>query len=126
MKRSILGLIMLLILLILGIFTTGYMQKCHEDVLRTLQTAVTCAEAGNWQQATFALRTAEDAWERQWGITAALSDHEPMEKINDLFAQLDIYAKAEDPVRFTAVCARLKEALDAIGEAHSVVWWNLA
>ena len=126
MKRSILGLIMLLVLLTAGIFTTSYMQSCHEGVLRPLEVAAEAAEAGNWQQAEDALRTAEEMWEQKWGITAALSDHEPMEKINDLFAQLEVYAQAQDSFAFRAVCARLGKALDAIGEAHSVAWWNLA
>lgn len=126
MKRSILGLGMLLILLAVAIFTTGYMQKCHEEVLLALHDAEARAEKGDWQQARAGVAAAKAGWEAKWGITAALCDHEPMETVNDLLAQLEVYTEVKDPVQFAAVCARLREALEAIGEAHSVAWWNLA
>jgi len=126
MKRSILGFVMLLILLAGGIFTSRYMQRCHRDMGKQLQSAAHYAQAGRWPQAKAALHGAETDWKQQWGITAALSDHAPMEQVNDLLARLKVYARAEDPVQFAAVCARLEEALDAISEAHRVTWWNLA
>ena len=102
------------------------MQRCHETVLHPLRTAAEHAEMGRWKQASEALQLVKAGWEEKWGITAALSDHEPMETVNDLLAQLEVYAQVQDPARFAAVCARLREALEAIGEAHSVAWWNLA
>lgn len=126
MKRSILGLCMLLVLLAAGILTTGYMQTCHREVLTALHAAEEQAESGSWQQARAGVAAAKAGWEAKWGITAALCDHEPMETVNDLLAQLEVYTEVKDPVQFAAVCARLREALEAIGEAHRVAWWNLA
>jgi len=117
---------MLLLLLAVGILTTEYMTRCHRDVTEVLEAAAKDAEAGNWQPARAKLLAAEEGWKKKWGITAALSDHEPMEKINDLFARLEVYAQEQDSIGFRVLCARLTEALEAIGEAHSVAWWNLA
>ena len=117
---------MLLLLLAMGILTAEYMTGCHRNVQDTLALAAKEAEVGNWQPAQAHLLEAEAHWEEKWEITAALSDHEPMEHVNDLFAQLEVYARERDSVGFRVLCARLAEALDAIGEAHSVAWWNLA
>lgn len=126
MKRSYYGLTMLLVLLIAGIYTTRYMEKCHEDVILRLEQAAEDANRGSWGQAQSGLQQAKAGWEDRWGISAALTDHEPMEQVNNLFAQLEVYAREQDPIGFCAVCAHLQESLYAIGEAHSIVWWNLA
>ena len=57
--------------------------------------------------------------------TAAVVDHEPMEEVESLFAQLDVYLKARDPVAYCACCASLEVFARAIGESHSVSWWSL-
>ena len=126
MKRSIYGFGMLLILLAAGIVSTCYMQQCHEAVKQSLTNAAAHAQVGQWEPAEENLQQAKTLWDEKWGITAALSDHEPMETVNDLLAQLEIFAREQDQTHFCAICAQLQEALNAIGEAHSVAWWNLA
>lgn len=126
MKRSIYGALMLLVLLITGIFTTWFMGSCHKGVVDSLEEAAVFAENGNWNRVQEKLQQAKADWDDRWGISAALSDHEPMEKINSLFAQAEVWTKARDDTAFLDVCARLCEALQAIGEAHSVAWWNIA
>jgi hypothetical protein len=48
-----------------------------------------------------------------------------MEEIDSQFAQLNVYAGAGERLSFAAICAQLASALEAMGDAHALNWWNL-
>ena len=68
---------------------------------------------------------AQEKWQQQWHSVAALADHAPMDEIDGLFAQMETYSKAGAAVDAAACCARLSKLVAAVGEAHSLNWWNL-
>ena len=125
MKRGWIGLGMLLALLVAGILVTWWMVKSHERISLELDRAAGYALTENWVQADHHARKAKNQWEKGWHLAGAFADHEPMESIDDLFAQLPAYLAARDPVSFAAVCAQLSRQVQAVGEAHGMNWWNL-
>ena len=125
MKRCWFGFALLLILLAGGLLATRGMEKIHGALSQTLETAAEAALREDWHGAQAAFEKARAEWEKWWHFSAALADHEPMEEINSLFAQLEVYAESRDAQNFAAVCALLAENLEALGEAHSLTWWNL-
>lgn len=125
MKRGWFGAALLLILLGLGIGTSTLMQRFHTPLARSLEQASEYAMEGNWSRAgQIALRT-KDSWEEMWHLSATVTDHGPMEEIDALFAQLEVYQDTGDPVHFAAVCAALSRQIEAMGDAHKLSWWNL-
>ena len=126
MKRSKFGFGLLLALLILGLVSTWAIIRSTAPITETLRRAGERGFLGDWDDAMASMAEAKGCWEKTYPLCASLTDHEPMEDINSLFAQLEVYARERDSVGFRVLCARLAEALDAIGEAHSVAWWNLA
>ena len=125
MKRSRFGFGLLLVLLILGAVSALWMVKATEPMSARMEQAGNAALDKDWD---LAQRTAGDVrqdWDRRFSFFAALTDHEPMENINGLFAQLEVYGQRRDPQGFAAVCAQLARDLEAIGEAHSLKWWNI-
>ena len=58
-----------------------------------------------------------------WGTCFA--DHTPMEEIDALFAQVEVYAAAREETDFAAGCAALSRKVEAMGLAHGASWWNL-
>lgn len=125
MKRGWFGAALLLVLLGLGIGSSMMMQKLHTPLAESLDRAAEFALEGNWEQAEHAAREAADTWEKMWHFSATVSDHEPMEEIDALFAQLEVYRAAEDPVNFSSACASLSRQIEAMGDAHELSWWNL-
>ncbi len=125
MKRCWFGGALLALLLVCGILVTARMQTVHETVASQLQAAANEALAENWDGADQALQSARNAWQAKWRFSAAFADHEPMEEIDSIFAQAEVYRTSRDPVSLAAVCAQLSRLVEAMGEAHAFTWWNL-
>ena len=125
MKRCWFGLGLLTILLIGTALITWHMDKAHQPMVEATVEAGQRAIQNDWGNAEALINQARVQWKRNWGINAAFADHEPMEEINGLFAQLDIYCQLCDSVGFAAVCGRLSQSLEAMGDAHSFTWWNV-
>lgn len=125
MKRCRIGAYLLLALLVIGLLSSWGMVRCSEPVGETIAWAAEAALREDWDNAETLAGQARARWEKYWGVCAAFADHEPMENINGLFAQLEVYAYSRDAQNFAAVCAQLSEDAKAIGEAHSLKWWNL-
>lgn len=124
MKRSWIGLGLLIVLLCAGILTGTMMQRIHDPVIWELEQAADCAEVGLWEQAREYARRAELDWDKWEHFRGSLADHAPVEEIESLLVQLPVYGKEED-AHFTAICRELVRKITAVGEAHESVWWNI-
>ena len=125
MRRLWLGIGLLLAFFALGVFTAAGMQRIHEPVAEDLHRAAQAALDEHWQAAEECSKRAQSAWDGYWRMTAAVADHEPMEQIDSLFAELKIYAQEREAEHFAACCANLSTLTRAMGEAHTINWWNL-
>lgn len=125
MKRSKIGAWLLIILLVVGSISSWAMVRFSAPIGEAMEKAAEAALREDWENAEALAGQARARWEKYWNFCAAFADHEPMENINGLFAQLRVYAQSRDPQNFAAVCAQLSEDTKAMGEAHSLKWWNL-
>ena len=125
MKRSRFGFGLLLFLLVLGAASALWMVKVMEPMSDAMEQAGNAALRQDWTRAEAAFGDVRQDWDRRFPLFAALTDHEPMENINGLFAQLEVYSACRDPQGFAALCAQLARDLEAMGEAHSLTWWNV-
>ena len=125
MKRGWIGVALLLLLLATGLLVTWHMGRTHREISRELELAADFALAGNWEEAREEAEDAFEDWQEDWHFSAAFADHEPMEEIDALFAQLEAYAATRDGVAFAAVCRQLSQQVEAMGDAHGLNWWNL-
>ncbi len=125
MKRCWIGVGLLITLLGIGIFSTCRMQKAHEPMSAALKQACALAENDQWEDALQCAAQVKQEWEDSWGLSASFADHEPMERINALFAQLEVSGQSRDTLSYCLLCAQLWEELEAMGEAHRFIWWNL-
>lgn len=124
MKRSWIGFALLLVLLAGGLAVTWSMEKCHEPIARDLDSAAVRVQAGDWAEAETLMLRARNAWGDSRKLTACFADHTPMEEIDALFARLEVYAAARENADFAAGCAELSRKVEAMGEAHGLMWWN--
>lgn len=125
MNRSRFGLGLLLALLLLGIVSARAMVAALDPMAEEMEQAGAAAFREDWEKAEEISGRVKGEWEKRFPFFASLSDHEPMENINGLFAQLEVYRQSRDHRNFAAVCAQLSQNLKAMGEAHSLKWWNL-
>ncbi|MBQ9148584.1 MAG: DUF4363 family protein [Oscillospiraceae bacterium] len=125
MKRGWIGAGMLAALLVIGILAGNAMERRHSPSSAALAEAAKWAMAGDWEKAEALTGSVRAEWERAGCLSAALMDHEPLEQIEGMFAQLRVYAASRDAVAYGAVCAQLSAALDAIGEANTFNVRNL-
>lgn len=125
MTRFRIGLGLLAILLALGILTQSGLQHQQAPIVQALEQAADFALADNWHSARIEADRAATAWQKGWKITAALADHQPLEDIDGMLAQLEILARKEETADFAAACRDLARRMQAVADAHSLSWWNL-
>lgn len=125
MKRIWIGIGLLAALLLAGIWVADAMADSHEPGAADLRRASQLALEEDWDMAEALTGRARDTWEKRWRVTASFADHEPMDEIDGMFAELKVYARVKDEVAYSGTCAHLAELMDAMGKAHSFNWWNL-
>ena len=125
MKRLWFGAGLLAVILALGILLSGVMERGNRECARLLELASQSALAGNGEEAARLTAAAKRKWEKNWAVTASLADHQPMDDIDALFAELDAYLQAGDLTHVGGTGAHLASLLDAISQSHQLTAWNL-
>lgn len=124
-RRFWLGVGILTLFLAVGLWAMFFMDAIHEPVCQKLEQAAQAAAAGDMDAGIGLAQQANELWSAHRRSTAAVADHTPMDEIDSLFAQMQTYANMHEQTHFAAYCARLSTLVRAIGDAHSLTWWNL-
>lgn len=119
MKRMWIGVILLAAVLAASLWSGGRMERVHMQTARHLTQAEEAAARGQWTDVRSFTAWAESIWRKEQLFTAAFAEHEHMDNIEGLFAQLRTYAGAEDALSFRVICACLVSQLEALSESHS-------
>ena len=125
MNRTTVGVLLLVVLLAGGIVSAAGLDRQSEALASQLDAAARLAMAGDLLGA---IQTAEEAWsvwEKGRKISAAFTDHNPLDQIDTGFARLQLYGEAGDPVAYASVCVELAKQVKAISDAHGAQWWNI-
>ena len=123
--RSWLGIGLLAALLLFG-FGAGYIiESFHSPTAQYLEKAAEAAQNDDGHRAAALLKRAEDRWQRYRHRTAALTDHNPMDQIEDLFAETGTLAQLGQWQTVAARCRQLAAAVDSVCQDQQLTWWNL-
>ena len=125
MKRSWIGLGLLVVLACSALLVSRVMATVHQPIAAALTDAADQALAGSWQTAETLYRQALEDWERSETFRACFADHNPMEEIDGCFARLEVYARQRRTAAFAAQCAEIARKAEAMGDTHSLKWENL-
>ena len=125
MKRSWIGFLMLILLLLGGIWSSRIMVRIHKPIEEKLRQAAQFSTEGNWAQAAVCFREAEENWKQREHIRSCFADHNPVEEIDADFQLLKVCCAARETISFPGGCLQLARQVAAVGEAHEPVWWNL-
>ena len=125
MLRLWIGIGILAILLAMGIGLLWGSGVFFEELSQDLQQAGDFALAGNWQAAGEKVEKSREKWEAYRPFWASFTDHEPVEQMQNLFSQLELYRARQLEVEFAAVCRNLVHVAEAIDETHGLRWWSV-
>lgn len=125
MKRIWIGIGLLAVMLVAGIWVSEYMDHTHSAIAEDLDRASRLMMQHQWEGANSLTARARKSWEDRRSITACFAEHEPLDEIDGIFAQLEIYAADRDEVACSASCVYLSQRLRALGKCHKFTLWNL-
>lgn len=125
MIRFRIGAAILLLLLALGLAAQAWTAAAAEPIVQALEDAQRAAQSGQWEGEEAFRQEAQRLWQTHWHLFAALADHQPMEDIDSLLAQLAAYAREQDTGAFSASAAELTRRVAAMADAQRFRWWNL-
>lgn len=123
-RRFYLGVVILAVLLLLGIFCGQWMENASRELLQSLAQAEDALRQGNPENALTLVKSARQLWKNSWHRLAMVTDHTVMDEIDGLFAQLEHFA-GHSASLLGAGCARVRELISAISDDHRFTWWNL-
>ena len=125
MNRLWIGIGLLVILLAMGIGLLWGSTVFFEEFSREIEQAGELAMAGNWAQAEKKAAQSRADWERWCCFWSSFTDHEPMEQMQNLFSQLEVYRQRQLEVDFATVCRNLANVAEAVQESHGLKWWSV-
>lgn len=119
------GLGILAALLALSVCISLGMKRAHAPGAEAFRQAAQLALAGELEQGRAFADAGRQRWYKSRAFTACVADHSPMDQVEDLLAEMDVFAKAEDAEHFAACCNQLAKAVEAMYDAHRFNLWNL-
>lgn len=125
MKRCWFGLGLLVVILAISLGVTWGMGEIHRPIAADLRQAAECVELGDWHNAETFSRRAEESWEKWTHFRACFADHTPTEAVGEELAAMAANRQEREAAEFAASCARAAEMVQAVGDAHALLWWNL-
>lgn len=125
MKRLWIGILILVILLCGSFAISVAMTNIHVPIASDLELAAQKALDDDWPTALTLVEKANHRWEKYHSFIAAFADHTPMDEIDTLLEELEIYAQSRENPHFSATCAHLYFMATAMAESHLLSWWNL-
>lgn len=125
MVRGWIGIGILVVFLVVGLLVSCWMDQVHVPTEKLLEQAAEKTLQGEFEQAVALGAEAKSRWEQQWNGTATVADHSPMDDVDALFAEMEIYAKADEKPHFAACCQELARRVQAVASAHRFSWWNI-
>ena len=125
MSRICAGTVILLLLLGACSIFSFWMPRVHLDISRQLEQSAQQARQENWQQAGDLADRAASSWKKARVLTEIAADHEPIDEIDALFAELEVYAARREITEFAATAAHLSRLTAALGKNHGFSLRNL-
>ena len=123
-RRFWLGVGILILFLALGLAVTWGMEAIHAPAEQALAQAAQKALAGQMEEAVILARQAQTRWDTYHTVVASMADHTPMDDVDKLFAEMEIYAQSGEAEHFAVCCAQLKRLVRSMSDVHALSWWN--
>lgn len=91
---------------------------------QALDHAAAAASNGDWLTARRLTAQSKLEWDRRHLLFSALYDHAPIDQIDGLFAQLEVFSESRKTASFESTCVYLARQLESLGRSHSFNFSN--
>ena len=125
LKRIWFGIGLMVFLLILCLCSSFLMERICLSQSQALDHAAAAASDGDWLTARSLTAQAKQEWDRTQLLIAALCDHQIMDHVEGLFAQMEIFSTTRSAPSFGSTCVYLARQLEALGSSHSFTLENI-
>ena len=125
MNRLWIGIGLLIVLLAGGAGLFWGSGVFFDDFSQNMEEAGQSALAGDWLTAGQKMEKSRKQWEKYRHFWASFTDHEPVEQVQALFSQLELYNAQKRNVEFASACRALAHVAEAIEESHGLRWWSI-
>lgn len=125
MAKGWLGAGLLTACLLLGLVLSVVADRACLPAESLLEQAAQSSTEGDLEEGIRLAQKAQSQWKTQWNTIAAMADHEPMDEVDALFAQLETYANTGETPHFIACCKELARRIRAFADIHRFTWWNV-
>lgn len=125
MKRFWIGLGLLALVLVLGIWVGGAMLRLHMPITMDLEQAAAYAEAGHWAASEALYARAKSRWDAGRNRIAAIYNHQPLDEIDARFRELEVFLSRREVTACRAGCVYLAERLRDLSDSFRISWENL-
>lgn len=123
--RELAGFVLLAGLLLAGFLLSWYLGRQYPVVSGALEDSAWMALSGQWEKARQNAADAKAQWEKSWKLQATFADHNPMEEIDSLFAELTVLGVTEQREEFARLCRALSCRMEDMADAQRLSWWNV-
>lgn len=114
MKRELTAALLLLLLILVSLWNTCYLDRLTDEVNADLERAERAAARGDYDAALTALNTALTVWQNAGHYTNIFLRHPDVDAANDAFYQADQLLLQRDGKAFPAALALLRYHLRCI------------
>lgn len=125
MKRMWIGIGLLLVILAAALWLWLGLGGVFGRISASLDRAAEAVAAQNWAEAEENAQAATQAWKTYKKVAASFTDHEPLEDMDALFRELEIYSRDKLSTEYAVVCVHLSRLAEAVEESLSLKWWSL-
>ena len=125
MKRMWIGIGILFLLLAAGVGLLIASRSFFSALTDSLEQASIHATVEDWNRALKKEEESRQQWEKYRRFWAAFTDHEPVEEMQNLFSQLEVYAQEGMETDFAAICKHIAHLAEAMDEFHNLHWWSV-
>lgn len=125
MNKLWIGIGLLMFLLVGGIGLLWGSSVFFGNFSESVEEAGALALAGDWSGAAREMETTQEKWEIYRHFWASFTDHAPVEQMQALFSQLELYKERQLEVEFASACRALSHVVQAIEETHGLRWWSV-
>ena len=125
MNRLWIGIAIMILFLAMGLGLLWGSNTFFQSFSRDMEQISAHALGANWADADKLLEKCQQKWETYRHFWASFTDHAPMEQMDTLLSQLDVYRRRQLGVEFAVVCNNISHLAQAIDESHSLCWWSV-
>ena len=125
MNRLWIGIAILFLIVAFGAGIWWGSAVFFHDFSREMAAAGEAAVAENWALAAQKAEKCRQKWDACRPLWASVTDHAPVEQIQLLFFQLELYEKQKLTTEFAACCRSLSKEAEARSESHGLAWWSV-